>query len=239
MTTPTPLTLATRLVEHRRMRWLRADAFWVLVAATVATFTAALWTQSAPLRLIGSLLATLVVVVLTRWAIIELRRWGARPTAVAVVALLGLLAVALQIVPLVLTMDWIRASLIVVAWGGLLVGYVAPELVVRLTGGPRAAWSLLRERAALGNDVRRMTDAEFAAAGDVITARVQALDRYRTPTTNEYIDVFQRLSLADEPVEAKRQQAARLAEMERELLRSLGPSPAWAAELGAGAPAAR
>ena len=218
------------------MRRLGADAFWLLVAATVATYTAALWTQSSLLRVVGSLLATLVVVVLTRWAIVELRRWGARPAAVVLVATLGVLAVALQIAPLVLEMDWVRASLIVVAWGGLLIGYVSPELVVRVTGGPRAAWSLLRERAVLWNDVRNLTDEQFAAAGDAIAARVRGLDRYRTPQTTAYIDAFQRLALADEPAEAKEQQAARLSELESELMRSLGPSPAWTAELGGAVP---
>ena len=60
-------------------------------------------------------------------------------------------------------------------------------------------------------------------------------DRYRTPATSEYIDAFQRLSLADEPIDVKQEQAARLSELERDLLRSLGPSPAWTAELDGGA----
>jgi len=210
----------------------------VLVAVTVATFLVALSWGSADLRLTGSLLATVVVVVLTRWAVVELRAWGARPIAVAVVVALGILAIALQIAPLVLSMDWVRGSLIVIAWGGILLGYVAPEKVVSITGGPRPAWSLLRECAALARDVRGMTDEEFAASEEIITSRVRGLDRYRTPQTTDYIDAYQRLSLADESIEAKEQQAARLAERERALLRSLGPRPAWATELGGSTPTA-
>jgi hypothetical protein len=220
------------------MRWLRANAFWVLVAATVATFLVALSWGSADLRLTGSLLATVVVVVLTRWAVLELRAWGARPLAVVAVVALGILAIALQIAPLVLSMDWVRGSLIVIAWGGILLAYVAPERVVSIAGGPRPEWALLRECAALGKDVRSMSDEEFAAAGEAITARLRALDRYRTPHTSAYIDTFQRLNLEDEPIEAKEQQAVRLAELERELLRTLGPRPAWAVELGGGTPTA-
>jgi len=220
------------------MRWLRANAFWVLVAATVGTFLVALSWGSADLRLTGSLLATVVVVVLTRWAVVELRAWGARPVAVALVVALGILAIALQVAPLVLSMDWVRGSLIVLAWGGLLLSYVAPEKVVSVAGGPRPEWSLLRECAVLGKDVRGMTDEEFAASGDAITARLHGLDRYRTPRTAAFIDTFQRLNLEDEPIEAKQQQAARLAELEGELLRALGPRPAWAVELGGGTPTA-
>jgi hypothetical protein len=233
-----PLTLSRPLTEDGRMRWLRANAFWVLVAATVATFLVALAWGSADLRLTGSLLATVVVVALTRWAVLELRAWGARPVALAPVVALGILAIALQIAPLVLSMDWVRGTLIVIAWGGILLAYVAPEKVVSITGGPRPEWSLLRESAALAKDVRGMTDEEFAASEQVITARVRDLDRYRTPHTTDYIDVYQRLSLADEPLDAKQVQAARLAELERGLLRSLGSRPAWATELGGNRPTA-
>jgi len=212
------------------MRWLRANSILMLTAATVATFMAALTLQSSPLHLAASVAVAVVVVVLTRWAIREIRAWGARPIGIVAALALAGLALAMQVIPLVVEMGWIRAALIVAAWGGLLLAAAEPRIFVRLSGGPRAEWSLLRERAALWNDVRGLSEEEIAAAGATIETRVRGLERYRTSHTAAYIDTFERLTLGDEPDEVKGRLAADFGTMETDLLRSLAVTPAWEAE---------
>ena len=70
-----------------------------------------------------------------------------------------------------------------------------------------------------------------------IEARVRGFDRYRTPATAAYIDLFQRLTFGDDPSEVKEQLAAGLSELEGDLVRSLGVPPAWEVEYGRYAPA--
>jgi hypothetical protein len=209
------------------MRSIRADPFAVLLTATVALFMAALTWQSSPLHLVASVLVAVVVVALARRALGEIRAWGARPMAVAGVVALAGLALAAQVVPLVVDLGWLRVVLIVVAWGGLLLAMIEPGAFVRVMGGPRVEWELLRDRAALWRDVRGLSDEQLAAAQPTIGARVQALDRYRAPTTEAYIDAFQRLILGDDPPEIQQRLAARMSQLEAELLRTLGPRPAW------------
>ena len=234
---PRSLTLAAHSGDDGAMRWLRANSSLLLITATVATFMAALTLQAGPVHLVASLLVAVTVVVLTRFAIAAIRAWGARPAAIVAVLALAGLALAMQVIPLVVDMSWIRVLLIVLAWGGLLLASVEPRLFVRASGGPQAAWSLLRERAALWNDIRDLTDEQLAADPNLIEARVRGFDRYRTPTTAAYIDVFQRLTFDDDPPDVKEQLAARLSELEGDLVRSLGVPPAWEVEFGRYAPA--
>ena len=229
---PNSLTIAPGSGDDGAMRWLRANSVLVLLVATVATFMAALTWQSSPLHLVASVIVSVVVVVLTRAAIAGLRAWGARPIAIGGVLALAGLALAIQVVPLVIDMGWARSVVIFVAWAGLLLAVVEPSSIVRASGGPRAEWSLLRERAALWHDVGEMTDEQRDTAADMIEARIRAMDRFRTPHTAAYIDAFQELALGDEPDEAKERLAVRFATMEGDLLRSLGATPAWDADFG-------
>ena len=232
------LTLAARPPDDGPMRWLRANSFPLLIAATVALFMAGLTLQAGPLHLAASLLVAVTVVFLARGAVTAIRAWGARPAAILAVLALAGLALAMQVLPLIVEMSWMRVILIGIAWGGLLLASVEPEWFVRATGGPRAAWSLLRERAALWHDLRDLTDDQLAGAQDQIEARAHGFDRYRTPQTTDYIDVFQRLAFGDDPPEVKEQLAVRLAHLETDLVRSLGVPPAWEVEFGRYAPAA-
>jgi hypothetical protein len=234
---PRSLTLAAHSGDDGAMRWLRANSSLLLITATVATFMAALTLQAGPVHLVASLLVAVTVVVLTRFALTAIRAWGARPAAIVAVLALAGLALAMQVVPLVVEMGWIRVLLIVLAWGGLLLASVEPRMFVRATGGPQAAWSLLRERAALWNDIRDLTDEQLAAEPNLIPGRVSAFDRYRTPGTAAYIDIFQRLTFGDDPPEVKEQLAGRLSQLEGDLVRSLGVPPAWEVEFGRYAPA--
>ena len=92
------------------MRWLRANSFTVLITITVALFMASLTWQSSPLHLVASLLVAVTVVFLTRWAVTAIRAWGARPAAIAGVLALAALALAMQVLPLIVEMGWIRRS---------------------------------------------------------------------------------------------------------------------------------
>src|SRR5262249_41560479 len=138
-------------------------------------------------------------------AIWRLRVHGARRIAYLVPIGLAALYVAMEIAGLLVTIPTIvRAAIVVVAWGGLLVAWLAPEVGGDAMGGPRPEWSLLRDRALLWVDLESMSDAQRSDP-TIVRDRVLAADRYRTPVTNEYIDLYQRLMLdnLDEAAAAK------------------------------------
>jgi hypothetical protein len=104
------------------------------------------------------------------------------------------------------------------AWAGILLYGFAPRWVVAHTGGPRHEWSLLRERRSIWIDMDVMTDEEGRA-------RTLALDRYRSPRTSEYIDLYQSLMLG--PAEPDAGARERFLALEDDLRASLRARPAW------------
>jgi len=66
-----------------------------------------------------------------------------------------------------------------------------------------------------------------------VRERVLAADRYRTPVTSEYIDLYEKLMLDDLDDAAAAQVGPRFVELEDQLRRSLGARPAWEDEIEA------
>ena len=213
------------------MRVIRPELVPVLAFAAIATRVAYVLSQSVVLLFVTVLLACSLAALIAYLAIWRLRVYGGRPIAFAVPVALALLYVAMEIAGLLVTIPTIvRAAVVVVAWGGLLVAWLAPEVVVEAMGGPRPEWSLLRERAMLWIDLEAMTDTQHAAPVD-LRERVLAADRYRTPVTNEYIDLYERLMLDDLDEAAAAKVGPRFVELEDQLRRSLGARPAWEDEV--------
>ena len=167
------------------MRVIRPELVPVLAFAAIATRVGYVISQNAALLFVTVLLACSLAALIAYLAIWRLRVYGGRRIAFAVPVALALLYVAMEIAGLLVTIPTIvRAAVVVVAWGGLLVAWLAPEVVVDAMGGPRAEWSLLRERAMLWIDLEAMTESQAMAQVNV-RDRVLAADRYRTPATNE------------------------------------------------------
>lgn len=215
------------------MRLIRPELVPVLAIAAIATRVGYVISQSVVLLFVTVLLACSLAALIAYLAIWRLRVYGGRPIAFAVPVALALLYVAMEIAGLLVTIPTIaRAAVVVVAWGGLLVAWLAPEVIVEAMGGPRPEWSLLRERAMLWIDLEAMSDAQHAAPVD-LRERVLAADRYRTPVTNEYIDLYERLMLDDLDEAAAAKVGPRFVELEGQLRRSLGARPAWEDEVDA------
>lgn len=213
------------------MRVIRPELVPVLAFAAIATRVGYVISQNAALLFVTVLLACSLAALIAYLAIWRLRVYGGRRIAFAVPVALALLYVAMEIAGLLVTIPTIvRAAVVVVAWGGLLVAWLAPEVVVDAMGGPRAEWSLLRERAMLWIDLEAMTESQAMAQVNV-RDRVLAADRYRTPATNEYIDLYERLMLDDLDEVAAAKVGPRFVELEEQLRRSLGARPAWEDEI--------
>ena len=213
------------------MRVIRPELVPVLAFAAIATRVAYVITESTVLLFATVLLACSLAALIAYLAVWRIRVYGGRPIAFAVPVALALLYVAMEIAGLLVTIPTIvRAAVVVVAWGGLLVAWLAPEVVVEAMGGPRPEWSLLRERAMLWVDLEAMAQAPNAAPLD-LRERVLAADRYRTPATNEYIDLYEQLMLDDLDEAAAGRVGPRFVELEDQLRRSLGARPAWEDEV--------
>jgi hypothetical protein len=172
------------------------------------------------------------------YAVWELRRWGSLsfPINATAVATVGLCL--LTVAPLFVhggPTKAIEVGLLGI-FGIIVVScWFAPRRVVALTGGPRVEWRLLEERCLIAAEAAEAErDANRDAPG---FDRVQALDRFRTPRTADYIDTYQRLAFAgpDGPIPAPEFRALEehFADAERELFRFLRVRPAWVEELDA------
>jgi hypothetical protein len=77
-----------------------------------------------------------------------------------------------------------------------------------------------------------MTESQAMAQVNV-RDRVLAADRYRTPATSEYIDLYEQLMLDNLDDAAAAKVGPRFVELEEQLRRSLGARPAWEDEIEA------
>jgi hypothetical protein len=215
------------------MRVIRPELVPVLAFAAIATRLLYVYTDSAVLLFVTVLLACTLAALIAYLAIWRLRAYGGRPIANAVPIALATLYIAMEIAGLLVTIPtFVRAAVVVVSWGGLLVSWLAPEAVVDAMGGPRPEWSLLRDRALLWIDLEAMTESQAMAQVNV-RERVLAADRYRTPATSEYIDLYEQLMLDNLDDAAAAKVGPRFVELEDQLRRSLGARPAWEDEIEA------
>ena len=210
-------------------RWLMLG--WI--AATVVSALAMTVTQDPWMAALAAVLVTGFIGSVGLDAIWELRRWGARPFVVGVVAIatIGLLVM--------FPLSWssggaiplaVREVVGLVFVAVLAASWVASRRVVDLAGGPRVEWRLLRERYQIWSDYADVSPTDTQAT-KAARARIRALDAFRGPSTSIYIDLFQALTLdaSDAPRSTAEVDAvtARFRQAEADLFRSLVVRPAW------------
>lgn len=234
--------MGTRASARSRVpsvRIVRPELVPILAAAAILTRIAYLANRDPLLLLITVPLAWALAALVAYLAVWLIRAQGGRSLALAAPIAFAVLYVVMELVDLFVTLPGqARAVLIVVSWGGLLGCWLWPDAVVALTGGPRPEWALLRGRAMLWLDLEAMGDEQRATAAPELEARLAALERYRTPATTEYLDLFHRLLLDDLAPDEGEVMAARFAELELGMRRSLGARPAWEDEVDKRAAAA-
>lgn len=152
---------------------------------------------------------------------IRVRRNGGGPVAGAVTGV-GLALLIIALVPGLL--DFQTGLIVLIA---AFVVLYRPELVVRLTGGPRKEWAALREGRELAVLVAERGGPRAAAAVPEITARVAGLDAFEAPSTSRYLALVRRTVLADPDDESLAAARADLAEADAELRAAIGVRPTW------------
>ena len=221
------------------VRIIRPELVPILAAAAILTRIAYLANRDPLLLLITVPLAWALAALVAYLALWLIRAQGGRGLALAAPIAFAVLYVVMELLDLFVTLPGqARAVLILISWGGLLSCWLWPDALVALTGGPRPEWSLLRERATLWLDLEAMDDDQRARAAPELAAGLQTLERYRTPATTEYLDLFRRLLLEDLAPDEGEVLAARFAELELAMRRSLGARPAWEDEVDKRAAAA-
>src|SRR4029078_7290848 len=118
------------------MRVIRPELVPILAFAAIATRVAYVITESAGLLFATVLLACSLAALIAYLAIWRLRVYGGRRSAFGAPVAPALLYVGVEIAGLLVTIPTVvRAAVVVVAWGGLLVAWLAPEVVgVSLVG---------------------------------------------------------------------------------------------------------
>jgi hypothetical protein len=221
------------------VRIIRPELVPVLAAAAILTRIAYLANRDPLLLLITVPLAWALAALVAYLAVWLIRAQGGRSLALAAPIAFAVLYVVMELVDLFVSLPGqARSVLIVVSWGGLLTCWLWPDAVVAITGGPRPEWALLRERALLWLDLEAAGADPQAAQPPDVEARLRSLERYRTPATTEYLDLFRHLLTEDIAPEKGEVMAARFAELELAMRRSLGARPAWEDEVDQRAAAA-
>lgn len=157
----------------------------------------------------------------------RIRRLGGGRAAEAVVGVaVAVLLAALypELLPFDLGLLLLIAALILI---------YRPEQVIRMTGGPRPEWLVLREGRELALLVRERGGPEAAARDPEVHERLAALDALERPSTAEYLRLVRATLLADPAAPGQAEVRARLAEADAALRASLGARPAWERELEA------
>lgn len=102
-----------------------------------------------------------------------------------------------------------------------------PDLVVRLSGGPRKEWAALHEGRELAVLVAERGGPRAASADAEIQARIAGLSRLETPTTARYLGLVRQTVLADADDPSLGPARAELAAADAELRSTIGVRPVW------------
>jgi hypothetical protein len=206
--------------------WIAAT----VLAGAVSRSASSIWIDLAAVVLLIGLWASIGV-----YAIWELRRWGSQSLPVVATAFATIGLCVLAVVPWFVrggTAYAIEIGLFVTFMVIVMACWFAPRRVVAMTGGPRVEWQLLHERYLIAAE---SAEADREGVDGPGFDRVQALDRFRTPRTTEYIDTYQRLAFAgrDGPIPADEFEALerQFAAAEADLSDSLRARPVWEYEL--------
>jgi hypothetical protein len=178
-----------------------------------------------PLLFVGGAGAVVLAIILWRELRHRSRRFGGGDLAAAVM-LLAVVGILVAITPDLLPFE-IAIALLVIS----LAAVIRPAQAVKLTGGPNARWSALREGRELQLLVRQRGGPIAARADEEIATRLEALAGYESPETSDYLALVSATLLADPAEPGLTEQLDRLAAADAALRASLGARPAWEREL--------
>ncbi len=156
---------------------------------------------------------------------IRVRRYGGGPIAGAVVGV-GLALLIVSLIPGLFPLEF--------GLGVLVVAFVflyRPDLVVKVTGGPRKEWSALQEGRELAVLVAERGGPREAAGDAEIQARLAGLSALETPATSRYLGLVRETLLADPDDPALDGARADLAAADASLRDAIGVRPTWEREL--------
>ena len=158
---------------------------------------------------------------------IRVRRHGGGPLAGVVVGV-GLALLIVSLIPGLFPLE--------VGLGVLVAAFVflyRPDLVVKLTGGPRKEWAALLEGRELAVLVAERGGPRAAAADAEIQARLAGLSSLDTPVTHDYLALVRESLLADPDAPGTAEVQAQLAAADASLRASIGVRPVWEKSLEA------
>ena len=183
------------------------------------------WLDPNPLLAVGKIVAAVAIVgvAIAVWSQLytRVKANGGRPLAGVVVAV-GIVLLLLALVPGLFSMEVGLAVLV-----GAFVFLYRPDVVVRLTGGPRKEWLALHEGRELAVLVAERGGPAIARSDAEIQTRVAGLSRLETPATRDYLSLVRQTLFSDPADPALDGARAQLAAADADLRASLGARPVW------------
>lgn len=183
------------------------------------------WLGTDPTTAIGRIFIAIVIVGIAIKVWFELnirvRRYGGGPIAGIVVGA-GLALLIVSLIPGLFPLE--------VGLGVLVAAFVflyRPDLVVRLTGGPRKDWAALHSGRELAVLVAERGGPRAAAGDAEIQSRLAGLSALETPATSRYLGLVRQTLLSDPDDPALDEARADLAAADAALRDAIGVRPTW------------
>jgi hypothetical protein len=164
----------------------------------------------------------------------RVKRYGGRPLGGVLLAA-GLVLLILALIPGLFSFQ-VGIAVLVAAFFFI----YRPDVVVKLSGGPRKEWEALRAGRELFVLVAERGGPRAARGDPEISAKLAALSSLETPATADYLSLVRQTLFADPSDPALDAARAQLAAADAALRESLGARPVWERELerrAAGEPA--
>ncbi|HEY3334393.1 MAG TPA: hypothetical protein VGK16_04075 [Candidatus Limnocylindrales bacterium] len=183
------------------------------------------WIDPDPARALVKLVAAVAIIAMAIAVWIQLdKRTRANGGGVLAGGVVGV-GVALLIVSLIPGLLPFEVGLAVLV--AAFVFLYRPDVVVRMTGGPRKEWSALHEGRELAVLVRERGGPRAARSDAEIQARLAGLSKLDTPLTREYLSLVRQTLFSDPGDPALDAARAQLAAADAALRESLGVRPIW------------
>ncbi|HEX5826479.1 MAG TPA: hypothetical protein VFY23_03090 [Candidatus Limnocylindrales bacterium] len=154
----------------------------------------------------------------------RVKRYGSRPLGGVLLAA-GLVLLILALIPGLFTFE-VGIVVLVAAFFFI----YRPDVVVKLSGGPRREWEALRAGRELFVLVAERGGPRAAREDPEISAKLAALSSLETPATRDYLSLVRQTLFADPSDPALDSARGQLAAADAALRGSLGERPVWERE---------
>lgn len=154
----------------------------------------------------------------------RVKRYGGRPMGGVLLAA-GLALLILALIPGLFSFE-VGIIVLIVAFFFI----YRPDVVVKLSGGPRKEWEALRAGRELFVLVAERGGPRAAKGDAEISAKVAGLAAFETPATRDYLSLVRQTLFADPADSALDAARAQLADADAALRESLGARPIWERE---------